>query len=160
MATVVREGTATDDVAERALNVTAMLTANMDEATNSGNVQRIVATTVDVFQGVARHISSNVYAEDSESSVGRRMDAIEGNKTAEKMAKLEKLREMLKARADNLCTAVTKTTAPGAAPVGSASDGLSYNCQKIQRRGHGAGPKESSKQVQYLDMNVNRLSAC
>ena len=155
VATAVRRGTATDDVVERALNVMGMLTIDMDQALGSAQLQRVVTTAVDVFRGISRHLSSI-----SNTPTRRRLSARGHSESADGMTKIDRMRQKMKACAENLCNAVTRTTAPGAAPVGSVSADFSFNCQKVEEHTHSAGVKNRPKQVYCLDATHNCLFVC
>ena len=110
VAAVVLAGQINDEVAETALDVASTMTADMQAASSSGRVQEIVRATTDVFRGVSRHASSPTSND------------------------AEKLRQELKRRAGDFCTSLTSTTAPNAAPVGSASSDFLFSCQKVAQR--------------------------
>lgn len=127
----------TDRVAEEALNLTGVVVADLSQARRSGQFDSIVDATVDVFQGVVRHLSAprNVRSEG------------DGESTQKKLTDEEKLMTTLKARADGLCDVATRNSAPDANAVSSVSDDFLFNCQKIEQSGPSTAQTDGSHEA-------------
>ena len=134
LATAVTDSAITDFVAEKALNVSAEVVANMKEATRSGQTSDILAATIDVYRGVTEYMNSQTGANSTEQ-----------NKPAR--ASVQQLKRDLKARAGQFCDALTRDSAPDAAPLGSASTDFLFSCQKVAERRSRSADVDNSMQV-------------
>lgn len=121
VAAVVLAGPINDNLAETALNATKSMIGDMEVARNSGQVQRIVEATTNVFRGVSRHSSSSTTT-----------DAI-------------KVKSHLKRGAGDFCDTLTNTSAHTTLPVGSASNGFLFSCQKVVQRQRDAIDEENGQ---------------
>ena len=124
VATTVRGGALTSEVADKVLEVSSAVVQQMGEATRSGQTAAILAATVEVYRGVTKYLNS---------------DTKQNNN-------VNKLKDSLKSRAGEFCDSLTKNSAPDAAPVGSASSELLFSCQKVAPR-QDAGPTGDKKQA-------------
>ena len=161
VASAVQDGAVTDNVAEQALDVAAMVVADMDEASRSEQVTNIVDATVDVFRGVARHLSAESAARNGNGTQGERLRRKLDQASASSELKVittkkdANLTRTLKAGADNLCNSLTSTSAPGAPAIGSSSPDLSFKCQKIEQRPRSTGPSGSTTQARGLHQHTH-----
>merc|ERR1719174_565974 len=108
LATVMRDDVRmTNRVAESALNVTAVIVDNVDEAARVGQLQNIVDDTVSVF-GVASQLLS--VDEDEEPQRRRQLNA--QSKRLRTRKEKQDLALMIKASADNFCDSLPSNSAP------------------------------------------------
>ena len=121
VATTVQGGEITDEVAQKALHVSSLVVANMEEATSSGQTSDIVAATVDVYSGITQYLDSS----NDEDESAQKQPATE---------QMETLKRDLKARATIFCDVLTDNSAPDADPLSSTSKDFLFSCQKIQTR--------------------------
>ena len=127
VATAVQDGAITDDVAQKALNVSSVVVATMTEATRSGQTSDIIAATVDVYRGITKYVNSKAMAGTTKE------DDMEDEDTA--IVAIDQLKLDLKTRAGQFCDALTGDSAPDAAPLGSSTNDFLFSCQKVQKRG-------------------------
>ena len=121
VATTVKGGEITDEVAQKALHVSSLVVANMEEATSSGQTSDIVAATVDVYSGITQYLdSSNDEDESAQKQPARKQTQV--------------LKKGLKAQATDFCDTLTNSSAPDANPLRSTSKDFLFSCQKIQTR--------------------------
>ena len=119
--TTVRDGAIAKVVAEKALEVTDKIVADMDEATRTGQTSHVVSNAVEVYRGIAKYVTSQVDDDRDETDVEATED-------------VSSLKSQLKRSADKFCDALTTNSAPDAAPVSSSSSDFLFNCQKVQQR--------------------------
>ena len=125
VATTVRGGALTNEVAGKVLEVSSTVVQQMSEATRSGQTAAILAATVEVYRGVTKYLNS---------------DTKQNNN-------VNKLKDSLKSRAGEFCDSLTKNSAPDADPVGSASSELLFSCQKVAPRQDDAALTADKKQA-------------
>ena len=139
--TTVQDKAITNDIAQKALNVSSVVVANMKEATSSGQTSDILASTVEVYRGVTEFMNSQTV---TSKSVRNKV----------KRKRVQKLKRELKTRAGNLCDALTGASAPDAAPLGSASKDFLFSCQKVEeRRSRRRTGRQSRRDSFYQDDN-------
>ena len=114
-------GPINDNLAETALDAAKVMIGDMEVARSSGQVQRIVEATTNVFRGVSQYSSSSTTT-----------DTI-------------KVKSHLKSRAGDFCDTLTNTSAPATLPVGSASNDFLFSCQKVVQRQRSAIEDENDQ---------------
>ena len=119
-------GPINDTLAEIALDASKSMIGDMEAARSSGQVQRIIQATTNVFRGVSRHSSSSIAT-----------DAI-------------KVKHDLKSRAGDFCDTLTNTSAHSALPMGSASNDFLFSCQKVVQHQRSAIKDEDGQVCMFV----------
>ena len=131
VAAVVLAGPISDRLAETALDAATLMIGDAEVARISGQLERIVEATTNVFRGVSRHSSSPI--------------------TTDAM----KVKRDLKSRAGDFCDTLTNTSAPAALPVGSASTDFLFSCQKVVQRQRSAITDDDGQVCMFAQVGQN-----